>query len=188
MPHAPSIIEPRTPGLLSRGELQDYLNVGKNALPGIAERFNLAPVENHFPWRTIWRQILGLQPADEEEVALLREQLQPIDWVARRIGGSQSTVRTKVRGGTFDYPGPAVDLGRPGVASRSRRWIPAQIRAAIDGDTVPLFTPVEPIPRDPDGTAMPVDARPGAGGIAASHNAFAEMVRHNALKSRQRSK
>jgi hypothetical protein len=180
MLHAPSIIEPRTPGLLSRRELQDYLNVGKNALPGIEARFNLAPVENHFPWRTIWRQVLRLEPADDEDALLLREQLQPIDWVARRIGGSPSSVRAKLRDGSFGYPWPVVDLGAADVVSRSRRWIPAQIRAAILGDPAPSFTSVEPIPRDPEPTAGPRDARQAGGGIASSDNAFARMVRNNA--------
>lgn len=185
---APSIIEPKTPGLLSRRELQDYLNVGKNALPGIVERLNLTPLENRFPWRSIWRQILHLEPADDAEAMLLREQLQPIDWVTRKIGAKPSTIRAKIRAGTFGYPGPVVDLAPSDVVSRSKRWVPAQIRAAIQGDPVPLFTPVEPIPRDPEVRTRPVAAKPAAGGIAPSNNAFAQMVRNNANKSRQRSK
>jgi hypothetical protein len=188
MLHAYSFIEPTTPGLLSQRELQDYLNVGKNALPGIVERFDLAPVENHFPWRTIWRQILRLEPADEEEAMLLREQLQPIDRVAGMIGRSRSCVRAKLRDGTFGYPGPVADLGAADVVSRSRRWLPAQIRAAILGEAVPLFTAVEPIPRAPMTAGRPVDAEPAAGGVAPSNNAFARMVQNNAKESRQRHK
>jgi hypothetical protein len=97
---------------------------------------------------------------------------------------SPSTVRCKLRDGVFGYPGPVVDLGAHDVTTRSRRWSPAQIRAAIAGDTVPLFTPAEPMRRDRDRTASPADARSVPGGIAPSSNAFAQMVLNNAKGSR----
>lgn len=180
------IIEPATPGLLTRGELADYLNVGKNLVPEIIRRFGLQPVEDRFPERAVWRQVLGVEPADAEEEALLREQLQPITWVAARIGRAASTVRNKLRKGTFGYPAPITDLGNPKIDSRSRRWIPAQIRACRDGEPVPAFIPVAPIQSAVGQKPASKNAQETAP-EQAIHNAFGQILGYNAEASRQRS-
>ena len=145
MPTPVKTIVPGAPGLLTRQELADLVNVGINEVPSLLGRFHLTPIEGRFPVRSVWRQVLGVEPQDDDEAALLMEQLQPITWVAAQIGKAPSTVRSKLREGTFEYPAPIADLGDPEKTSRSRRWLPEQIRAARRGDPVPTFRAVEPL-------------------------------------------
>ena len=183
MSRSDQLISPKTPGLLTRAELGLHLQVGRNEIPKILARFELSPVERHFPWRSIWRQLLGLAPADEEQELWLQQQLQTIDWVARQTGSAASTVRRKLREGSFDYPAPAVDLGDRQVASRSRRWIPAQILARKRGERVPVFSSVEPFQR------VGEELMGNSGGYILSedqapNNVFAAMIQHNAQAAR----
>lgn len=184
MPTAVLIIEPRTPGLLTRREFASWLNVGINEVPRLMRQFHLTPIEGRFPVRSIWRQVLGVEPQDEASAALLMEQLQKITWVAAQVGKASSTVRGKLNAGDFEYPGPIVDLGDPAKTSRSRRWLPAQIRAAQGGEPVPAFRAVEPLGADAGAAANPA-FDPGSDTV---NNAFAEILRLNASHSRQRSK
>jgi hypothetical protein len=184
MPTAVKIIVPGTSGLLTRQELADWLNVGINEVPRLLRRFHLTPIEGRFPVRSVWRQVLGVEPQDDDEAALLMERLQPITWVARQIGKAPSTVRNRLSEGTFEYPGPIADLGDPKKTSRSRRWLPAQIRAARRGDPVPTFRAVEPLRPDVEASAEPA-AEPAPEAV---NNAFAEILRLNAENSRQRRK
>lgn len=185
MPTTPvPTIVPKTPGLLTRQELADLMNVGINEVPRLLDRFHLTPIEARFPVRSVWRQVLGVEPRDEDEAALLMEQLQPITWVAAQVGKASSTVRSKLSEGTFEYPGPIADLGDAQKTSRSRRWLPAQIRAARRGDPVPVFRAVEPLRPDARATAEPA-SEPAPEAV---NNAFAEILRLNAEKSRQRRK
>lgn len=144
-------IEPKTPGLLTRQELASYLQVDYDAVPDIARRFGLTTVEDHFPERAVWRQVLGLEPIDEAAADLLRQQLQDIGWVSRRVGKATSTIRDKIRAGTFQYS-PGVQLGavvadRP--APRTRRFVPALIEAQRCDDPVPDFRIIAALPVPP---------------------------------------
>lgn len=184
MPTPVKIITPETPDLLTREEFADLVNVGINEVPRLLCQFHLTPLEGRFPVRSVWRQVLGVEPQDEDEAALLMEQLQPITWVAAQIGKASSTVRSKLSEGTFEYPRPIADLGDPKKTSRSRRWLPAQIRAARNGDPVPTFRAVAPFRPEGEATAEPAsEAAPDA-----VNNAFAEILRLNAKNSRQRPK
>ncbi|WP_297976221.1 hypothetical protein [uncultured Amaricoccus sp.] len=185
MPTTPvTTIVPKTPGLLTRQELADLVNVGINEIPRLLGQFHLMPIEGCFPVRSVWRQVLGVEPQDDEDAALLMEQLQPITWVAAQIGKGSSTVRNKLSEGTFEYPGPIADLGDPEKTSRSRRWLPAQIRAARRGDAVPTFRAVEPLRPEVEASAEPA-SEPAPEAV---NNAFAEILRLNAENSRQRRK
>ena len=101
------------------------------------------------------------------------------------MGKASSTVRNKLSKGTFEYPGPIADLGDPEKTSRSRRWLPAQIRAARSGDPVPTFRTVVPLRPDVDLAAAEPVSEPDPDAV---NNAFAEIIRLNAKDSRQRSK
>lgn len=173
------VIVPKTAGLLTRRELCAYLQVGVNEIPRILERFGLEPVEGGFPSRSVWRQVLGVEPVDEDQERLLMQPLQDINWVARQVGRGVSTVRAKVRGGRFEYPAPIVDLGDPKKTSRMKRWVPEQILARKLGDAVPVFRAVEPLRRDDWPRSAPGDG-PKSPAEAAANNAFAEMIRSNA--------
>jgi hypothetical protein len=184
MPKPIKIIDPKTPGLLTRCDFAEFLNVGINEVPRLVRQFHLTPLEGHFPVRSVWRQVLCLEPQGDDDEALLMEQLQPITWVAAQIGRAASTVRDKLRDGTFEYPAPIADLGDPEKTSRSRRWLPAQILAARNGDPVPMFRAVEPLRPDDEAPAGPVQKPPPE----AVNNAFAEVVRLSAKLPQQRRK
>lgn len=173
------LITPRTPGLLTREEFASYLQVGINEIPIIVVRFELEPVEGRFPWRSIWRQVMGIEPADPEQEQLLRQQLQGIGWVARQVGRGASTVRRKVREGRFEYPAPVVDLGNPEIDSRLKRWLPAQILARKRGDDVPVFSTVEPVRRADAGQNTASDGQEELAG-GPENNVFAEIIRAGA--------
>ena len=183
--HAPARqIVPATPGLLTRSEFATWMNVGLNEVPRLLGQFRLVPIEGRIPVRSVCRQVMGVEPRDDEEVAVLMEQLQPASWVAAQIGKGRSTVRTKLATGAFEYPGPIADLGAPEKRSRSRRWLPAQIHAARNGDPIPIFEPVES-PRGDGGT----EAAPASEITAdAVNNAFARILQLNDRNSRQRPK
>ena len=177
-------IIPKTPGLLTRSEFADWLNVGVNEVPRLLAQFDLTTLEGHVPVGSVMRQVLGVAPRDDDETSMLMEQLQPIAWVAAQVGKAPSTVRSKLAAGSFEYPGPIVDLGDPEKRSRSRRWLPAQIRAARNGDPIPAFAPADQPGEDPasDASAAP-DVAPDA-----ANNAFAAIARLNDDNPRQRSK
>jgi hypothetical protein len=174
-----------TPGLLNRVELARYLNVGRNEIPAILRRFAIEPVAGRFPWRSVWRQVLRVEPHDEVQEALLRQQLQKIGWVAAAVQRAPSTVRRRVADDGIGYPAPAVDLGDPEVRSRSRRWIPALILAHQQGRPLPVFRIVEPIEAVASPTTGPGgEPGPAALGTAAT-SAFAEILRLKAASSRE---
>lgn len=180
--HAPARqIVPATPGLLTRSEFADWLNVGINEVPRLLAQFDLTPIEGRIPVRSVCRQVMKIEPRDDDEIALLMEQLQPIAWVAAQVGKGHSTVRSKLARSSFDYPGPIADLGGTEKRSRSRRWLPAQIRAARNGDPIPTFERVEAL-RDAAGTVTPEVA------ADAANNVFAQIVRLNDSIPRQRPK
>lgn len=184
MPAPARQIVPATPGLLTRSEFADWLNVGINEIPRLLGQFCLAPIEGRIPVRSVFRQVMKIEPRDDDEVAVLMEQLQPASWVAAQIGKGRSTVRTKLATGAFEYPGPIADLGAPEKRSRSRRWLPAQIRAARNGDPIPTFERVEAL-RDAAGTATQPAPEVAAD---AANNVFAQIVRLNDSIPRQRPK
>jgi len=132
-------------GFLTREEMGFYLRVGKNEVAGIAKRFGLRPLEGLFPERALWRQILGLEPVTAQGEDLLRLQLQDIHWVAGRTGRAVSTLRNRIRSGSFNYP-PGVQLGAisPGRTPRLRRWLPEVIEAAREGRAL---AGIRPVPR-----------------------------------------
>lgn len=183
MPDTLEVIAPKTPGLLTRTELADYLHTSRNAIPSIIDRFGLVPVEDRFAWRVIWRQVLGLEPDGPEQEALLRQSLQPIDWVAARIGKRPSTVRNRLRAGRFAFPA-AVELGDPKTAPRSRRWIPASVLARCQGIEPPAFKTIRPLPaRAAAREDVPDGPRPDP-----VHSVFARIVADSARTAEQRRK
>ena len=178
------IIESLAEDLLTRDHLRKYLGVGRNRIPEILERFELHPVEGKFPIRAVWRQILWIEPVDAEQEALLREHLRPTGWVAAQVRRGHSTVRTKLREHRFEYPEPAVDLGDPDADSRSKRWIPAQIRAATLGDDVPRF-PVAAPHRALEARLYLAGTVTNPDGPTCVNNAFARILHDNARLSPQ---
>ena len=186
-------ISPKTPGLLTRKELAAYLNVDCDAIPDIARRFGLTILEDHFVERVVWKQILGLAPADDEAAGLLRQQLQDIAWVSRRVGKAPSTIRDKIRMGTFEYS-HGVQLGAiiaGKSAPRTRRFIPSLIAAQRIGDPAPDFRAVAARPVPPgDMETQPTDppdqsdaaSVPGASAEASGskNNVLAQIAGSNA--------
>jgi hypothetical protein len=188
MPLSIKLIVPETPGLLTRQEFVDWLNVGINEVPRLLGRFHLTPIEGRVPVRSAWRQLLRVEPTDDDEARVLMEQLQPITWIAAQIGRAPSTVRNKLSKGAFEYPGPIVDLGDPEKIGRSRRWLPAQVRAARRGDAVPTFRTVEPFRPDPETPAARAPAPEAEPASVAINSAFGKILRLSADDSRQRLK
>lgn len=172
----PEIIIPKTSGLLSSQELGQYLSVGRNEIPGIAQRFSLMRLEGHFPERDVWRKILGVEPEDDDAVALLRTQLQDINWVAARIGRAASSVRRRVQNGTFDYPyGVQLgDVSKDGPKPRLRRWLPAVIIATKLGDEIAGLRAVEARETDPSAAADE-----GGNSDANTHEAQSKPTQNN---------
>ena len=187
MDHAHTVITPRNGDLLTRKELREYLDVGRNRIPEILERFDLRPVEGLFPFRSVWRQILWIEPVDAEQEALLREPLRPIGWVTKQSGRASSTVRAKVREGRFGYPGPAVDLGGPDGFSRSKRWLAPQIRAAKEGEDIPRFRIIGPL-LDMKSALDLQEFSPESEDQTSINNAFSGILHSNARVSLQRPK
>lgn len=143
----PKPVEATTPGLWSREELSNYLNVGHNEIPRIAERFSIPVIEGHFAERTVWRQLFGIDPRDDAAAELLRLQLQDINWLSREIGRAASTIRNRIKAGTFGYP-IGVQLGetsKDGVPPRLRRWMPWEIPVAQSLTDAPALRRVTPI-------------------------------------------
>jgi hypothetical protein len=137
---AHEIIQPKTPGLLARKELARFLAVDRDEIPGIVCRFGLRLLEDRFIERDVWRQVLGLEPVDDVAGELLRQRLRNIAWVGCRIGKAPSTVRDKIRRGTFEYS-DGVQLGadKPDRAPpRMRRFVPALIEAQRCGAEAPF--------------------------------------------------
>jgi hypothetical protein len=127
-------LNPQTPGFLTSAELRFYLNVGKNEVATIAERFGVPMREGRCRERDLWRQLFELAPATDAGDALLRVQLQDINWVASRLGAAPSTIRNRIRKHAFPYP-LGVQLGPQNAdcAPRLRRWLPAHFEAALQG-------------------------------------------------------
>jgi hypothetical protein len=124
-------LEPATPGFLTPSELQFYLRVGKNEVSAIAHRFDIPRREGRYREADVWAQLFEVAPTSEAGMALLRVQLQDITWVAGRLGRSASTIRERLRSGSFDYP-CGVQLGQEGSRTpRLRRWLPGPFEAAL---------------------------------------------------------
>ncbi|WP_299130049.1 hypothetical protein [uncultured Amaricoccus sp.] len=64
--HAPTRqTMPATPGLPSRSEFADWLNVGINEIPRLLRPFGPTPIEGDLPARSIRRPLLAVELADE---------------------------------------------------------------------------------------------------------------------------
>lgn len=144
-------LAPETPGFLTSSELQFYLQVGKNEVAAIARRFDIPKREGRFREADVWRQLLELAPASDDAVSLLRVQLQDINWVADRLGRAASTIRDRIRNGSFGYP-CGVQLGGGRVRTpRLRRWLPGHFEAALTGREL---TDLRRVPRRMEGAAL----------------------------------
>lgn len=123
---------PESPLGLCRCELQTYLGVGRNEVTPIARRFQLEKVRGHYPDLAIWRQLFGLAPVCAVGTALLRERLVPIGWVSAITKIPQSTIRSHIHSGSWEFPA-GVQLGDPGKSApaRLRRWRPDEIRSGM---------------------------------------------------------
>ncbi|MZR14574.1 hypothetical protein GQE99_16260 [Maritimibacter sp. DP07] len=137
-------VVPAVPVGLTRSELGTWLGIGKNEVGKVIARFGLVSLEGYFPERDIWEKILEVQPTTDTAAWALREPLADVHWVAWMTGKRPSTIRNKVRAGTFDY-GAGVQLGaRTGtVNARLRRWNRECIRARREGRAEPEFMRVE---------------------------------------------
>lgn len=167
----------RRPGFYTATELGDWLGVSRNSVPEIAERFGLKRSEGNYPEADVWRKILGIDPRHEADRELLRRPLAASEWVARKTGTPPSTLRSKVKQGTFEYP-LGVQLGEASDdrgAPRSRRWIPCIIDALSDGRQPPDFREVRPL-----GVAStPAEEAQTGPENSPANNAFARIASSN---------
>ncbi|MGR3454604.1 hypothetical protein [Pseudooceanicola sp.] len=167
---------PRDPGFLSPGELGTWLGVSRNSVADIAERFGLHSIEGRFPEAEVFRKILGIDPRDEQDRVRLRRPLEGARWLSRRTGVPASTVRAKIRKGTFGYP-LGVQLSETsddGAEPRSRRWLPCVIDAIAEGKAPPDFEQVTT-----EMTQGPAEMRGISGDPGAPNNVFARIARGN---------
>lgn len=152
-------IIPVSPAGLTRAELQRYLNVGRNNVTPITLRFGIECIHGLYPEAVIWRQLFGVEPADDAARDHLREQLADINWVAWMTGVPCSTVRNAVSNASWHYDiGVQLGADRASAAPRLRRWLPTLIRCRALGDMPPSLIPVTPIgERDSLGAATSDD-------------------------------
>ena len=104
-------------GWFARREAQGYLEVGKNAVAAIADRFCLVSVDGCFEERDVWQKILeNLQPMHDHGADLLRIPLRDIHWVAGQT--RQGVINDPERDRTWDLP---IQLRGPTWRARRRR-------------------------------------------------------------------
>ncbi|MFZ3584857.1 hypothetical protein ACOI1H_22290 [Loktanella sp. DJP18] len=173
----------KRPGFYSGKELAIWLGVSRNSIPDVAERFRITSIEGLYPEADVWRRILMISPRHEDDRRLLRKPLQGSVWLARRTGVPSSTVRAKIRKGTFEYP-RGVQLSEAkedGGPPRSRRWIPCIIEALADGRQPPEFEYVERVDAscffEKNGAKKPVHL--------IANNVFAQIVHDKAEIAQQ---
>jgi hypothetical protein len=133
----------KRPGFFTRSELSRWLGASRNSVQEIARRFNIRSIEGLYPEDEIFRKVLGIAVNGDAERALLRVPLKNARWVSRETGVPGSTLRRKVREGSFAYT-CGIQLGAvstDGCAARSRRWIPCIVQALARGEEPPHFTP-----------------------------------------------
>lgn len=167
----------RAPGFFAPGELGTWLGVSRNSVAEIAERFGLRAIEGRYPEAEVYRKILGIEPRDDQDRDLLRRPLEGTGWLSRKTGVPASTVRAKVRKGTFAYP-LGVQLSETsegGAEPRSRRWIPCLIESLAEGMALPDFVQVA---RKTD--ERPVERSGNSGGSGRPNNVFAQIARGDA--------
>lgn len=139
-------IIPVSPAGLTRAELQRYLNVGRNNVTPITQRFGIECVHGLYPEAVIWRQLFGVEPTDDTARDHLREQLADINWVAWMTGVPCSTVRNAVSNASWHYDiGVQLGADSASAAPRLRRWLPTLIRCRALGVRPPPLIPVTPI-------------------------------------------
>ncbi len=166
----------RRPGFFTAAELGTWLAVSRNSVVDIAERFGLRAIDRRFPEAEVYRKILGIDPRDEQDRARLRRPLEGVGWLSRRTAVPASTIRAKVRDGTFGYP-LGVQLSEPshnGVEPRSRRWIPCIIDALAEGMEPPAFEQVTS-----ETTEAPAGMCEDSDGSAVPNNVFARIACSN---------
>lgn len=154
-------------------DLRRYLVLGKNTtraeIDQIMAQFGVAPVGGRWPRARVWAGLFGVRPVTDDDVAALSEVLWPIGRVASETGIPSSTIRKRVVDGTFAYSAP-IQLREDRVApARSRRWIPARVRAPLSAQPRPLY-----LPADPPADLLPPAVRPVSGPAANGNddNAF----------------
>ena len=93
-------------GRFTRRELQEYLGVGRNAVPGIADRFKLACIDGSHDEREVWRRLLGLEAVGDTGVI-------SCGWAqATFTGFPASSARPHRQSGTSSRPGSShTDMG-----------------------------------------------------------------------------
>lgn len=167
----------RDPGFFALGELGIWLGVSRNSVAEIAERFGLCAMEGRYPEAEVYRKILGIEPRDDQDRDLLRRPLEGSGWLSRKTGVPASTIRAKVRKGTFAYP-LGVQLSETsdgGAKPRSRRWIPCVIEPLAEGKAPPDFA------KDAHKTAeRPEEMSGSSDGSGRPNNVFARIAHGNA--------
>ena len=180
-----SAFTPREPGFFAQSELATWLGVSRNSVADIADRFGLRPLEGRFPEAEVYRKILRIDPRDDHDRDCLRRPLEGSGWLSRTTGVPASSIRSRVRNGSFDYP-LGVQLSETsegGAEPRSRRWIACVIEALADGREPPSFAQVGGEP-----TATPREMPGCADGSGAPNNVFARIARGNDSAAPQRAK
>ena len=140
-------LELQTNGVMTTSELKAWAGIGDETLKKLEAGLGLRPMPSRggafrYPLVPVFRQVLGLDPGSPEDVRLLLKPLKTVSWVSRVTGHGVSTLGRHARGVApikgFPMPvqlsGGAADDGDP----RGRRWLPAQIEAALCGEPDPF--------------------------------------------------
>ena len=169
----------KSPIVMTSSELAAWAQVGKNAIPALVALFDLRSMaegsQNHrYSVHDVMRKIIGITPANNEELNLLLRPLQKSTWVARMTGFSVSAINAAAcEKRPSSLPSFQLSAEKRGQASpRSRRWIPEQIEAHLRGDPLP-FRQVSLSERSVKKSVKP-----------ASRNVFAAICTGNAEVSR----
>lgn len=169
-------VELRSPTVMSSSELCDWLQVGKNALPGIARHYQIPELtgssrSHRYGLNVVMKQILGIRIGPDSNLPLLLCPLQRVGWLAAYTGMSESAISDALRQNRLQLPAPIV-LASPvkgrDVQPRRRRWIPAQVEAYVAGMQLPFLAEKSHKPSQPVSSAE------------ASHNVFAAICTSSA--------
>jgi len=144
----------KTPGVMTASELAAWAQIGKNSVQQLVSRFGIREITAgkrglRFSAPLVLKNVIGIAPQSREELDQMLVPLQKASWVAQLTGLSVSTINAAACANRSGLPAP-VELTRTDpdqAAPRSRRWVPAQVIAHLNGEDVPFTTQAHESPR-----------------------------------------
>ncbi len=85
-------------------QLSTWSTFGRNEIAPLLSRFGIKPLGKKYPMMRIYREVLGLDPADTAEALIAGAGLMRVGEVAERFGVSDEHLLGLLRRGKNDYP------------------------------------------------------------------------------------